>query len=275
MISLVATYLLGCQRVNERMGRWIYDLCWTDQDTLIAADYWGDQLVKYSIDRVTRTCTGQVLDSGYRPRSVSCSQGGLVFVTESTSGVVKVRVYNVSTGRREEVWDTNINTQFYSVHVSRSAEYIVLSAYNKIYVYNQTRVLLYSVTHDQAPDGFLQTYVTETGVFWGTVYNWPKNKLLIMDLSTNETKISTEGIVSARGVSGTRNGYVYVTAYNNADVGVYSADGTFLHLLHIAPPPGGGGLYYSGAISLSDTEDLIAFCTYNEAIPIAVYWSHP
>ena len=245
-----------------------------DQDTLIAADINGRQVVKYSIDRVTRTCTGQVLDLGYWPRSVSCSQGGLVFVTEWTSGVVRVRVYNVSTGRREVVWDTNINSQSKSVHVSLGAEYIVLSAGNKIYVYNQYRALLYSVTPDQVSrDGFIQTHVTETGVFWGTVYDG--FKLLIMDLSTNETKISTEGIVRGLGVSGTSNGYVYVTDKNKADVGVYSADGTFLHLLHIDRPPGGGGLWYSGAVSLSPTEDLIAFFTGYDQTPIAVYRAHP
>ena len=246
-----------------------------DQDTLIAADYWGRLLVKYSIDRVTRTCTGQVLvDLGYKPCSVSCSQGGLVFVTEWTPGVVRVRVYNVSTGRREEVWVTNINSPSYRVPVSLGAEYIVLSAGNKIYVYNQNRALLYPVTHDQVSwDGFLQTYVTDTGVFWGTAYEgW---ELLIMDLSTNETKISTEGIVRAEGVSGTSNGYVYVSDQNKADVGVYSADGTFLHLLHIDRPPGGWGLFYSGAISLSPTEDLIAFSTRHGTTPIAVYWAHP
>ena len=196
-----------------------------------------------------------------------------MFVTEYTTGVV--RVYNVSTGRREEVWDTNINSPSPYVHVSRSAEYIVLSTGNNTYVYNQYRALLYSVTHDQVSrSGFLQTHVTETGVFWGTV--WEGYNLLIMDLSTNETKISTEGIVRARSVSGTRNGYVYVTDDNDVDVGVYSADGTFLHLLHIDQPPGGGGLYYCGALSLSPTEDLMAFSTrYDETTPIAVYRAHP
>ena len=194
-----------------------------------------------------------------------------MFVTESTTGVV--RVYNVSTGRKEEVWDTNINSQSYSVHVSLGAEYIVLSAGNKNYVYNQYRALLYSVTPDQVSLHFLQTHVTETGVFWGTA--WEGYTLHIMDLSTKDSKISTEGIVWACSVSGTRKGYVYVTDENHVDVGVYSADGTFLHLLHIDRPPGGGGLFYSGAISLSDTEDLIAFSTYNETTPIAVYRAHP
>ena len=238
---------------------------------MIVADRYGEQLVKYTIDRVTRTCTGQVLDSGYRVGSVSCSQGGLVFTTEYTTGAVMVRIYNVSTGHRE-VWDTRINTKSDRVHVSLCAEFIVLSADNVSYVYNKDRVLLYNVTHHQVSHQFYQTYVTETGVFWGTVYEG--FKLLIMDLSTKDSKLSTEGIVMARGVSGTRNEYIYVTDANTADVGVYSADGTFLHHLNIGQPPGGGRLFYSGAVSLSHTEGLIAFSTFNRTTPIAVYKTH-
>ena len=242
-----------------------------DQDTLIAADYDGRQVVKYTINRVTRTCTGQVLDSGYEVWSVSCSQFGLVFATERGTGLVMVRVYNVSTGHRE-VWDTRINSQSERVHVSLSAEYIVLSAGKNSYVYNKDRTLIYSVTHDQVSVYFFQTYVTETGVFLGIFYEG--FKLLIMDLSTKDSKLSTEGIVRANSVSGTRKGYVYVTANNDADVGVYSAEGTFLHLLHIDRPVGGGRLWHSGAISLSDTEDLIAFCTWDQTTPVAVYRTH-
>ena len=242
-----------------------------DQDTLIAADYGRRQLVKYTIDYVTRTCTGQVLDSGYRVFTVSCSQGGLVFATELTTGVVMVRIYNVSTGHRE-VWDTRINTQSDRRHVSLSAEFLVLSADSVSYVYNKDRVLLYNVTHHQVSGWFHQTYVTDTGVFWGTV--WEGDKLLLMNLSTKDSKLSTEGIIRAWAVSGTRNGYVYVTAENQADVGVYSADGTYLNPLQIDQPPGGGRLVYSGAVSLSPTEDLIAFGTWYDATPIAVYKTH-
>ena len=227
--------------------------------------------MKYTIDYVTRTCTGQVLDSGYRVGSVSCSQGGLVFATEWTTGVVMVRIYNVST-RHREVWNTSINTKSDRVHVSLSAEFLVLSAGNVSYVYNKDRVLLYNVAHHQVSGWFHQTYVTDTGVFWGTV--WEGYKLLIMNLSTKDSKLSTEGIVMARGVSGTRNGYVYVTDWNQADVGVYSADGTYLNPLHIDRPSGGGSLVYSGAVSLSPTEALIAFSTWYGAAPIAVYKTH-
>ena len=194
-----------------------------------------------------------------------------MFATENTAGVVMVRVINVSTGHRE-VWNSNINSQSKYVSVSLGAGYIVVSAGNNSYVYNKDRALLYSVTHDQV-SWFRQNYVTDTGVFWGTVSE--EDKLLIMNLSTKRTKLSTDGIVRTRGVSGTRNGHVYVTDQNNADVGVYTADGTFLHRLHIDPPRGAWGLFYSGALRLSNTEDLIAFSTWDGRRPIAVYKTHP
>ena len=89
-----------------------------------------------------------------------------------------------------------------------------------------------------------------------------------------DTLIAADYNVRAWGVSGTRDGYVYITASNWADVGVYSADGAFLHRLHIDPPAGGGGVFYNGAVSLSQTEDLIAFSTWQETTPIAVYKTH-
>ena len=191
-----------------------------------------------------------------------------MFNTEYIKGLVRVRVMNVYTGHRE-VWDTNITSQSGAVHVSLNAGYIVLSVDNNNHVYNKDRGLLYSVTHDQVSVWFVQTHVTETGVFWGTNSGY---KPLIMNLSTSEAKLSNEGIVRGLGVSGTRKGYIYVTDTNHADVGVY---GTYLHRLHIAPPEGGGVLWFSGSISLSDTQDLIAFSTYNYTTPIALYRTHP
>ena len=243
-----------------------------DQDTLIAADITSRQLVKYTIDSVARTCTGQVLDTGYWIRSVSCSQGGLVYATEGLGGVLveKVRVYNIKTGHRE-VWDPSINSESSWVHVSLNAGFIVISAGNHSYLYNKDRVLQYTVIHEQVSDIFWQTYVTDTGVFWGTTF---RHKLLIMNLHTKHSTIITEGIVLARGVSGTRNGFVYVTEDNSDDVGVYSTEGTFLHKLFIGSTIGERNLAYSGAISLSNTEDLIAFSTWDDATPIAVYRSY-
>ena len=230
-----------------------------DQDTLILLNYYSRQLIKYTIDPLAKNCSSQVLDTGYSPSSVSCSQSGQVFVTEEIQGkerLVSVRIYNINTGHRE-VWNTNITTRSRRVHVSFNADFIILSSYNVTYVYNTDRVLLYSVTHDQVTYGFIQTYITETGVFWGTLIN--VGKLLIMNLRTKDTKVSTEGIVSAFGVSGTSKGYVYVTDQNKPEVGVYLADGTFMHRLHIDLRGRRRFPGFSTALALSNNEDLIAF----------------
>ena len=83
--------------------------------------------------------------------------------------------------------------------------------------------------------------------------------------------LSKEGIVKPEAVSGTKDGYVYATDYNRADVRVYLPNGTFLHDLQIDPPAGGGCLWYSVAIRLSDDDELIAFNPWNRDTPVAVY----
>ena len=80
--KIIASYLLDCQRVNDQMQQLIYDLCWKSKDTLIVGDWGLKQLVKYTIHTEARTCTGEVMDSGYQVQSLSCSQEGQVFVTE-------------------------------------------------------------------------------------------------------------------------------------------------------------------------------------------------
>ena len=249
-----------------------------DQDALILLNYFRRQLIKYTIDPLAKNCTSQVLDTGYSPSSVSCSQSGQVFVTEKIlgkEGLVSVRIYNINTGHRE-VWNTNITSQSRWVYVSFNANFIVISSYNVTYVYNKDRVLLYSVTHDQVSGVFWQTYITETGVFWRTLSF--KSKLLIMNLRTKDTKVSTEGIERASDVSGTSNGYVYVTYLNEAEVGVFLADGTFMHLLHIDLLGRGRLPVFSAALALSNNEDLIAFTSTkgltNSQNALLVYRAH-
>ena len=268
LIQSVASHLLDCHRVNDKMQQYIYDLCWMSKDTLIVGDWGGKQLVKYTIHAEARTCTGEVMDSGYQVQSVSCSQKGQVFVTEGKSGAVKVRIYDIITGYKE-VWDTNITSRTTALRVSVNTKSIVISSDRDSFVYNKERVLQYKITHDQVSYSFWHTYLTDTGVFWGTASEG--YKLLIMNLQTNETVISTDGIVKARCVSGIKNCHVYVTDVNLTDVGVYSPEGTFLHYLQIDPPEGGGLLWYIDTIGIRDSVSLVAFSTFNKKLPIAIY----
>ena len=247
-----------------------------DKYTLISGK--STHLMKYTINLLAKNCTGHVLDTGYSPSSVSCSQSGKVFVTEKIlgkEGLVSVWIYNINTGHRE-VWNTNITSQSSPVHVSLSADFIVISSDNVTYVYNTDRVLLYSVTHDQVSDGFRQTYITETGVFWGILrIVW---KLLIMNLQTKDTKFNTQHTGTVSSVAGTSNGYVYVTDLNEVEVGVYLADGTFMHRLHIDLRGRGWLPVFSAALALSKTEDLIAFMSTkgltNRQYALLVYRAH-
>ena len=268
---LLATYLMGCEKVNAEMRPDIYGLCWMDKDTLIIADFNGQQLVKYTVNTTARTCTGEVMDSGYYVYSLSCSEDGKVYVTELTRGKlnINVTVYDVNTGDKE-VWDTNVLSETDEVDISLNSEFIVISSGNSSYVYNRDRVFQYKVTHHKVKRFFRQTYVTDTSVFWGAEVNGGEG-VFIMNLLTNDTQISKEFRPEA--VAGSKKGYVYVTDVNRRDVGVYSPDGTFLHNIYVDPIVG-GDLFYSAAVKLSVDEALIAFSTGNRATPVAVYKTH-
>ena len=267
---ILASYILGCQKVNEEMTYIIFGLCWMDKDTLIVANYQGEKLVKYTINTAARTCTGEVMDSGYKAYHLSCSEDGKVYVTELESGNIIIRVYDENTGHKE-VWDTKIQSENNRPVISLNNELIIISTGSLSYVFSKDRVFQYKLTHHQLSKYFRQTYLTDTGVFWGAEVNGGKGAF-ITNLLTNDTVISKD--VKTEAVAGTRKGYVYVTDYNRADVGVYSLNGTFLNHLQIDPPVGGGQLFYSGAVRLSDDEALIAFSTWNGETPIAVYKTH-
>ena len=241
-----------------------------DKNTLIVGDLYGEHLVKYTIDNTAKTCTAELMDSGYRVQTVTCEENGEVYVTEYVPGEIKVRIYNLNTGD-SEVWSTNIQSADGEVHLTLNEEFIVISSNNDSYIYDKNRIFKYKVTHVQVPNFYLQTYLTDTGKFLGTA--WEGFKLLIMDLDTRISKIITGGIARPQSVSGTRNGYVYVTDVNVANVGVYSRDGMFQHFLQIDKPRTGGDLKYSAGIRIGQ-EDFVAFSTWDKLMPIAVYKVH-
>ena len=241
-----------------------------DENTLIVGDLYGEHLVKYTINTTAKTCTGELIDSGYRVKSVSCSENGDVYVTEFVPGEVKVRIYNLKTGD-SEVWSTNIQSPNGDVNLALNTKFIVISSVSDSYIYDKNRIFKYKVTHIQVQSYYFQTYLTDTGMFMGTV--WEGFKLLIMNLNNKNSKIITGGIARPQSVSGTKNGYVYVTDANFADAGVYSRDGTFLHVLQIDQPRTGGKLIYSAGVRIRQ-EEFIAYSTWNKTVPIAVYRLH-
>ena len=69
-------------------------------------------------------------------------------ITEDTTGVVRVGVYDIST-RDIAVWKSSIISRTGGICVSCIAEFIVINAGRKSYVYNKDRALQYKVTCDQ------------------------------------------------------------------------------------------------------------------------------
>ena len=267
--SLLATYLMGCKKATEQMSHHIRSLCWVDKDILIVAASIGNtsHLVKYNVNITANTCEGQLIESVDYVSSVSCSEGGKLFVSANKGANVKILIYDVKTGQKHP-WNTGISRNG-GVYIAENRDFIVLSVGNENYIFNADRVLLYKLTYDVDFSYFLQTYVTNTAIFFGMTF--PTHIILELNLLTNKTTICKKGINKALGVSGTRNGYVYVTDLDTEDVGVYLPDGTFLNTLQIEAPPGGGNLFYIGAFKIRDDEDLIACSTWNDNIPIAIY----
>ena len=268
--SLLATYLMGCEKATEQMSHHIYDLCWVDKDILIVAASIGNtsHLVKYNVNIRANTCEWQWIESVRYVSGVSCSEGGKLFVSANTGTYVTILIYDVKSGQNH-LWSTGIYRNGRRVHITENQDFIVVSVGNETYIFNADRVLLYKSIYDVDFSYFLKTYVTNTAIFFGMTF--PTHIILELNLMTNKTTICKKGIAKALGVSGTRNGFVYVTDSITDDVGVYSPDGTFLNNLQIEAPQGGGGLYFIGAFKMRDDEDLIAFSTWNDREPVAIY----
>ena len=256
---------------TEQMTHGIYDLCWVNEGMLIVANHRGGQLVKYNVNITAKTCEGQLIESIQSVLGVSCSEGGKLFVSVITGTNVTILIYDVKTWKKD-IWSTGIKRNRKMVRVAESCDFIVVSVGHESYIFNVHRVLLYKFTFDVDFDSFRQTFVTNRAIFFGNTH--PNSILLKLNLLTNETTISNMGIFKAAGVSGSKNGYVYVTDLDSDDVGVYSPYGTFLNDLQIEAPQGGGGLYYIGAFKMSDDEDLIAVSTWSHTVPIAIYKVH-
>ena len=261
---------MGCEKANEQMTHYIYDLCWVDGGMLIAADSRGGQLIKYTIDITTKTCAGEIIEYIPYMSSVSCSglgRGEVLVSANTETEEVNTIIYEVKTGQKH-VWKTGIHESGY-LRNSESRDFIIISVNKENYFFNKLHNLLYKVTYDSDFSHFRQTYISNTGVFFGTTY--PNHTLITMNQLTNKTIVNKKGIAKTLGVSGTRNGYVYVTAFNGADVAVYSPEGTFLNYLQINLPEAGGYLRFIGALKTSDNEALIAFSTWNDTVPVAIH----
>ena len=261
--STIATYVTACHLVKEE--RSLGGISWLDKNTLIAA---YNKLVKYTIDPISKTCIGEVVDSDNGGKRISCSPDGKIYVADIQSGEVTVRIYDANTWEKE-VWYTKIQRRTHLVHVSVNADFIVISVDNASYIYNKERVLQYKVTHDLVQRDFLSTYLTDTGVFWGTTNSGLK--LLTVNLLSKETKTITDGIVNPWFVTGARNGYVYVSRIYIGTVGVHSPDGTFLHTIQMDITQWRLSLSWNAAVKISGNRTLIGFGTTNITMPVAIF----
>ena len=254
---------MDCERVSEDMSYQIYGLCWTDDHTLIVADK-ESGVYKYTVDIGEKTCTGEMIDSGYRPRDASCTKDGRVYITESTQDniSVQIRIYNLKTDITE-IWRPNIISDYTRISVNENK--IIISFYHESYVYTNNHEFLYIITHPQVERNFVNIYLSPTDIFWGCTGS--KRSLLIINLLTNETKIYGGG--SAYAVSGTHEGHVFVSDSGLGGTRVYSHSGVFLHKLEMGHPQRSVG--ENGAILSKDGKIYLAFRVFDYSFPVVIY----
>ena len=238
---------------------------------VVVSNYKQDKLVKYTINTTAKTCEGELLDSDHSIPSIGCSHVK-VYVSKtrykSNPDVIQVGIYDLKT-RIKEVWNIKFTTPGW-VSLSLNADFIIINSRNVSHVYNIDKVSQYEVTHaHKHSDSLPWDYVTCTGMFW---YLDPTtSRFHITNLLTNETHISDDGNTVGIGLSGTSNGYVYVSVSQGVDV--YSQNGTFCYHIQIDLPRQAwyGYKLKIAAISVSDNEALIAVTTFNDTTPIAIY----
>ena len=242
-----------------------------DTDTLVVA-YRNKLIVKYTIDTAISKCSSEVLHYEGYANNLSCTGNGKVYMTGGSTGNVHIRIYDTRSGIME-TWQPRLNAIWTStVFVNVIKEAIVITCGNTSYVYNTDHVLQYQITHPQVEIGFNDVHVTDCGIFWGIPF-MIYERLTVRNLLTGHSIRVTEKKKSFS-VSGTKNGYVYVTDRNGLNVGVYSTNGTFVNDLQIDPPNRGEQLRRSAAVRVSNQETLVAFSIMpNETI--AIYKVYP
>ena len=253
---------MDCESDSENSIHWIYGPCWADDHTLIAIDM-GTGLYKYTIDIGEKTCTGEMIGSGYIPNDVTCTKDGRVYITELTirNVSVLVRIYNLKTDTTE-IWRPNITSSF--PKITSNENKIIISSYRESFVYTNNHKFLYKITHSQIERHLVHTYVSPTDIFWGCTRI---RNLLIINLLTNETKIYEH--VDAYGVSGTQEGHVFITGVFGVSK-VYNSSGVFLHKFYETIPER-SGLNLNDAILYKDGQIYMAFTVYNASFPLAIY----
>ena len=206
----------------------VFGMSWADENTLLAAVYFRRQLWKYTLSTTAKTCRGELMDSGYVPNDVACWSDGKCYVPENIGRATRVRIYDMNAGTHE-TWDLSISTGFTRIAVNN--EFIVVTPERESFVYNKEREFLYKIVHTQMGGRFHHTHITDTNKFIGTGRS---HIVLIYDLETREMNISRR-VMRAFGVSGTRQGYIFVQGEMN-EIGVYSHNGEFLHFLQTDLP---------------------------------------
>lgn len=134
-----AALIVTCQPplVHGRHQR-VDNMCWLDDVSLIGVQKLGEQVVKLNIDTTTKTCTSNLIDSGYKPWDVSCTRDGNIYVTDISNNLV--HIYDKAGVSRE--WKPRGMTRPRAIAADDSKIYISEHESNLIFVYNTNQEIL-------------------------------------------------------------------------------------------------------------------------------------
>ena len=257
---------MQCERPSQ-----VYGACWLDDKTFIATFVQISQVWKYTVNRPTNSCSGELLDSGYKAFDASCTMDWKVYVTElKASDFVKVRIYNIQKRNKQE-WDPPIPTTRGLVRIAMNDDFIVINSDSDNYVYNKDRILQFRFPLSLGGfEYFLATIITQNDIFWGVTN--PGHQLLIWNVQTNQTQIAPSGI-NEHSVAVTRKGSVFTYRYRGTSFQVYSPEGSFLYSIPIQSIHNNLG---SGAAFVnSDKENLLAYDSFGSVRRIFIFALNP
>lgn len=207
----------------------IQDLCWLDEQLLIAADVGGQQVLKFNFDITGKSCSFRVLDSGFRAIRVHCSSDGKAIVADETNLLMKV--YNAS--GLEKSWKPDSLSA--PAQASINIDEIIISTFSggPFSVYDRKYKYLYhNIINKSQLDSWF-TYLTDTGLLLTTTGT--SGHYLIIYNTTDHSSATVGGLGGGNGtlhrpsgVAVTSEETILICEQHNRRLSEFSSRGRFL-----------------------------------------------
>ena len=265
---------------DARLSDKINHFCWADENTIVAMDIKGKQLLKFEPNMDNKTCLRTVLveyEYDQKESRMACSKNGVVYVSEREDydEFTGIRIYDVKS-KEIIIW---VPGEFkldgrWQVFLAVNNNTIVITFSHLSYVYDKDRQFLYWMRNPYIPMFYelSDTYLTPSNYFWGCQMQKTQDSGLVFvtDLQANTSHVFDDinDIRWPFRITGLRNGYVIVDHNYKYEHGyrVYTENGTYQNLL----PVDKEGSRDMSMIMSNQGENLLALGPIKESIKIYV-----